>query len=76
MLAYGFVCDLVDESMRISDFTCLELMYRFCEAVVEVFGEVYMREPNIADMARLLSINESGGFFFNAWKHKFDYTGS
>jgi hypothetical protein len=37
-------------------------MYRFCENVIVVFGEYYLREPNMDDTARLLSINESSGF--------------
>jgi hypothetical protein len=37
-------------------------MYKFCNAVVELFGKVYLREPNMADTARLVSINESRGF--------------
>jgi hypothetical protein len=34
----------------------------FCKAVVEVFGEVYLREPTVEDTARLLLINEARGF--------------
>jgi hypothetical protein len=37
-------------------------MYRFCDDVIAVFGEYYLREPNIVDTARLLSIYESRGF--------------
>jgi hypothetical protein len=62
MLAYGVDSDLVNEYMRLSETTCLESMYKFCRAVVAVFGKVYLREPNAADTARLLSINESRGF--------------
>lgn len=34
MLAYGVAGDLVDEYLRMSESTCLESMYRFCQAVV------------------------------------------
>jgi hypothetical protein len=27
-----------------------------------VFGEVYLSQPSVADTARMLSINEEGGF--------------
>jgi hypothetical protein len=37
-------------------------MYRFWEDVIVVFGEYYLREPNINDTVRLLSINESRRF--------------
>jgi hypothetical protein len=62
MLAYGVVGDLVDEYMRMRESTCLASMYNFCEAVVQVFAHRYLREPNVADTTRLLSINESRGF--------------
>jgi hypothetical protein len=61
-LAYGVPGDLIDGYMRMSDSTCHEAMYRFCEDVIAVFGEYYLREPNMDDTARLLSINESRGF--------------
>ena len=62
MLAYGVAGDLVDEYMRMGESTCLESMYKFCEAVVAVFGEEYLREPTVEDTKRMLSINESRGF--------------
>ena len=54
MLAYGIAGDFVDEYVRMSESTCLEAMYKFCRAVVQVFGQEYLREPNAADMTRLL----------------------
>jgi hypothetical protein len=60
-LAYGVPGDLIDDYMRMSD-TCHEAMYRFCEDVIAVFSEYYLREPNMDDTARLLSINQSRGF--------------
>jgi hypothetical protein len=54
--------DLIDDYIRMSESTCNEAMYRFCEVVIAVFGEYYLREPNMDDTARLLSINESRGF--------------
>ena len=56
------LASLVDEYMRMSETTCLESMYKFCEAVVQVFGPEYLREPTVADTQRLLSINESRGW--------------
>jgi hypothetical protein len=60
-LAYGVSGDLIDDYMRMSESTCHEAMYRFCEDVIAVFGKYYLREPNMDDTARLLSINESMG---------------
>ena len=45
-----------------SESTCLEAMYKFCRAVVQVFGPEYLKEPNVVDMTRLLAINEARGF--------------
>jgi hypothetical protein len=61
-LAYGVPGDLIDDYIRMRESTCHEAMYRFCEDVIVVFGECYLREPNMDDTARLLSINKSRGF--------------
>jgi hypothetical protein len=45
-LAYGVSGDLIDDYMRMSESTCHEAMYRFCEDVIAVFGKYYLREPN------------------------------
>jgi hypothetical protein len=39
MLAYAVARDLVDEYMRMSESTCIKLMYNFWWAVILVFGE-------------------------------------
>jgi hypothetical protein len=62
MLAYGVPGDLIDEYLRMSESTYLESMYKFCKAVIAVFGTVYLREPTVEDTVRLLSINEERGF--------------
>ena len=38
MLAYGVPGDLIDEYVRMSESTCLESLYKFCKAVIVVFG--------------------------------------
>jgi hypothetical protein len=43
MLVYGVADDLIDEYLRMSETT----MYKFCKAVIVVFGIVYIREPNV-----------------------------
>jgi hypothetical protein len=62
MLAYGVAGDLIDEYLRMRETTCLESIYKFCKAVIAVFGTVYLREPTVEDTARLLSVNEGRGF--------------
>jgi hypothetical protein len=54
MLAYRVAGDLIDECLWMSETTCLQSMYRFCKVVIAVFNEVYLREPNVDDSARLL----------------------
>ena len=54
MLAYGIPGDLVDEYVRMSEWTCLLSLYNFCKVVVVVFGPEYLRQPNAADTERLL----------------------
>jgi hypothetical protein len=62
MLADGVAIYLVDEYICMSESTCIEAMYNFCRVITVVFGEVYLREPNLEDTQRLLSINEKRGF--------------
>jgi hypothetical protein len=62
-LAHGVPGDLIDDYMHMSESTCHEAMYQFCEDVIVVFGEYYLREPNTEDIVPLLSINKSRGRF-------------
>ena len=62
MLAYGVAGDLVDEYIRMSESGCLEAMYRFYRAVIAVYADVYLRQPNAQDAARLFAINKARGF--------------
>ncbi|KAM3240034.1 hypothetical protein ACQJBY_053612 [Aegilops geniculata] len=62
MLAYGIPGDLVDEYVRMSETTCLMSMYKFCQAVIEVFGPEYLRQPTATDTERLLATNAARGF--------------
>ena len=62
MLTYGVVADATDDYVRIGESTAIESLRRFVSAVVEVFGDEYLRSPNEDDTARLLAIGESRGF--------------
>ena len=61
-MLYGVAGALVDEYMRIRESTCLESMYRFCRAVIAVFGPEYNREPTAEDTTRILEFNKERGF--------------
>ena len=62
LLAYGVAADALDEYIRIGESTALEALRKFAVAVVEIFGQEYMRLPNEEDTARLLEIRASRGF--------------
>jgi hypothetical protein len=62
MLSYGVAADATDDYVRIGESTAIESLRRFVSAVVEVFGEEYLRSPNEDDIARLLAIGDSRGF--------------
>ena len=62
MLTYGVAADATDDYVRIGESTAIESLRRFVSAVVEVFGDEYLKSPNEDDTARLLAIGESRGF--------------
>ncbi|XP_019173404.1 PREDICTED: uncharacterized protein LOC109168980 [Ipomoea nil] len=62
ILAYGIPADATDEYIQIGESTAIESLKRFCRAIVEVFGERYLRVPDANDVVRLLQIGEKRGF--------------
>jgi hypothetical protein len=62
MIAYGVPADATDDYLRIGESTIIESLRRFVKAIVEVFGDEYLRQPNENDTARLLAIGEANGF--------------
>ncbi|XP_020262358.1 uncharacterized protein LOC109838318 [Asparagus officinalis] len=62
MLAYGAPADSTDEYVRIGESTIIKCLKRFCRAIVEVYGDEYLRSPNTDDVARLLQKGEERGF--------------
>jgi Plant transposon protein len=62
MLAYGVVADAIDEYLRISESTTKKYTERFVRAVINIFGEKYMRRPNVADIEHLLHMSQQRGF--------------
>ncbi|KAL9346423.1 hypothetical protein Peur_061276 [Populus x canadensis] len=49
ILAYGIPADLTDEYLQIGESTVIESLRAFVKAIVEVFGDWYLRAPNEAD---------------------------
>jgi len=62
ILAYGIPADLTDEYLQIRESIAIESLRAFVKAIVEVFGDWYLRASNEADICRLLSIGEQRGF--------------
>jgi hypothetical protein len=62
MLTYGVPADATDEYVRIGESTALESLRRFVTAVVEIFGDEYLRYPNKADTTCLLAMGEQKRF--------------
>ncbi|XP_062184649.1 uncharacterized protein LOC133888426 [Phragmites australis] len=59
--AYDVPADSLDEFFRLGESTIIESMRRFVRAVVEAFGDEYLRSPS-EDTTRLLAINVRRGF--------------
>ncbi|XP_074283998.1 uncharacterized protein LOC141608555 [Silene latifolia] len=58
ILAYGAPADAVDEYIKIGKTTAIECLSEFCRAIIEVFGDTYMRRPTTTDVQRLLHMHE------------------
>ncbi|XP_059654472.1 uncharacterized protein LOC132301215 [Cornus florida] len=62
ILAYGCAADHYDEYIKIGESTAIKWLKAFCNAIVAVYVEEYMRPPNEAYIARLLEEGEQRGF--------------
>ncbi|XP_020254737.1 uncharacterized protein LOC109831745 [Asparagus officinalis] len=62
MLAYGVAADACDEYVKIGETTAVECVSKFCEGIVAIFENDYLRRPNEEDLQRLLKVGEERGF--------------
>lgn len=62
MLAYGCAANCNDEYLQISETTSMASLDHFCDTIVEVYANEYLRRPNVEDLKRLLKIGEKRGF--------------
>lgn len=62
MLAYGCPADSLDEYFRMGESTILWYFNRFCKAIVDMYGDNYLRHPTKEDTDRLLALGERRGF--------------
>ncbi|XP_024010052.1 putative nuclease HARBI1 [Eutrema salsugineum] len=62
LLAYGTTLDSVDEYLRLGATTARSCLENFVEAIINLFGDEYLRRPTAEDLQRLLNIGEERGF--------------
>jgi len=62
IMAYGSAADAVDEYIRISESASLESLKQFAFAIIDEFGEEFLRSPTSEEMQRILKINTARGF--------------
>ena len=62
VLAYGSALDAVDEYLRLGATTARLCVENFVEAIIDLFGDEYLRRPTPDDLQRLLHIGELRGF--------------
>jgi hypothetical protein len=62
MLAYGSIADGLDDGYSMAESTVLECVKVFCESVIELFEDDFLRPPTEAELARILRDNEARGF--------------
>jgi hypothetical protein len=62
LLTYGALGDTADDYLHMAESSALDCLYKFCKAVVVVFGPTYLKSRNAQDIARILAIYEAKGF--------------
>ncbi|XP_024012910.1 uncharacterized protein LOC112087132 [Eutrema salsugineum] len=58
LLAYGTAADSVDEYLRIGATTARNCLENFVDAIINLFGDEYLRRPTPEDLQRLLDYGE------------------
>jgi hypothetical protein len=53
MLTYGTSTDQLDEVLKIAASTCLEILRKFAEELIEKFGEEYLRPPRSDELEKI-----------------------
>ncbi|XP_009362071.2 uncharacterized protein LOC103952240 [Pyrus x bretschneideri] len=62
MMNYGSPVDSMDETHGMSESTCLDTLEQFCDTILQVYKDEYLREPNQEDLNRLIHKAEDRGF--------------
>ncbi|KAM1109468.1 hypothetical protein ACFX13_009001 [Malus domestica] len=62
IMAYGSPADSMNETYGMSESTCLDTLKQFCDTIVQVYKDEYLREPNQEDLNRLIRKAKDRGF--------------
>ena len=62
LLASGSSADEMDDRYRLAESTMLETLKRFCNAIVGMYGDEYLRYPTEKDLQQLLALHEAKGW--------------
>ena len=62
MLAYGVPADASDEYVKIGESTAIECTRKFCEGIIALFQDEYLRRPNAEYLQRLFQVRQERGF--------------
>ncbi|XP_073130893.1 uncharacterized protein [Henckelia pumila] len=57
-MANGVSADHLNEYLRIGESTIIKCLFKFCEYVVEIFDDRYLRRPNADDVQCLLQMHD------------------
>ena len=69
-LTYDIVADASNEYLKMSERTCRECTYFFCEYVIELFRDIYLRHPTRSDVEQLYGVHQAKhGFSRDARLH-------
>ncbi|GJX75546.1 hypothetical protein Tco_0322357 [Tanacetum coccineum] len=58
-LAYAAVPDSLDEYLQIGEKTSRDCLMHFCNGVIELYGEEYLRRPTQTDVEKLYAFHEN-----------------
>ncbi|XP_051196729.2 uncharacterized protein [Lolium perenne] len=61
-LTYRALPDTANDYLRMTESTCTETLYKFCQAIITVFSKDYLRPLRADDIARILQKNAARGF--------------
>ncbi|XP_023764785.2 uncharacterized protein LOC111913293 [Lactuca sativa] len=58
-LGYGITADASDEYLKMSERTGRDCTYLFCEYVIELYRDIYLRHPTKSDVEQLYAAHEA-----------------